>query len=145
MEQLLKIRQNVTAYLREALSDMDVGVTGDYPEHGKAVKKDCIAVGLDAAELCGSQVCLTLRFDLLGQDGAGCRRLFDRLCEVLLDRKNGMGVGKLACGELRADEALSGTVLTAKAELTGILEEAGEEDGEPVSGVIIKSEGVETA
>ncbi len=145
MEQLLKIRHDAAEYLREALSDMDVAVTEEYPEHGKAAKKDCIVVGLDAAELCGSQVRLTLRFDLLGQDGAGCRRLFDRLCEVLLYRKNEMGVSKIACGELRADETLSGTVLTAKAELTGILEEAEEEDGEPISGVMIKSEEVETA
>ncbi len=144
MEQLLKIRQNAAVYLREALSDMEVAVAEDYPEHGKVIKKDCIAVGLDAAELCGSQVRLTLRFDLLGQNGAGCRRLFDRLCEVLLYRKNGLGVSKLACGELRADETLSATVLTAKAELTGVLEEDWEQDGEPVSGVMIKREEVET-
>lgn len=145
MEQLLKIRHNAAAYLREALSDMDVAVTEDYPDHKKTVKQECIAVGLDTAELCGSQVRLTLRFDLLGRDGLGCRRMFDRLCEALLCRKNGLGVSKLTCGELRADETLSGTVLTAKAELAGVLEEDWEEDGEPVSGVLIQREEVETA
>ncbi len=145
MEQLLKIRSNAAAYLKDAFSDMDVGVTEDYPERGKAAKQEYIAVGLDAAELCGSQARLTLRFDLLGRDGSDCRQMFDRLCEALLCRKNGLGVSKLACGELRADETLSSTVLTAKAELTGILEEAEEEDGAPVSGVMIQREGVETA
>jgi hypothetical protein len=36
-------------------------------------------------------------------------------------------------------------VLTAKAELAGVLEEDWEEDGEPVSGVMIQREEVETA
>lgn len=144
MEQFTNIRHDAADFLRKSLGG-EVCIVEEFPETIRAAKRDCIAVGLDSVELYGRQVRLVLRFDLLSRSGYGCHRLFDRLCAALFCQPDGLGVSKITCGELRAEKMLGGAVLTAKAELSGILTQQERADGTPLSEIIIQIKGVETA
>lgn len=142
MEPLTKIQQDAADFLRKTLG-ADVRIVEEFSRHDHPPAQDCISVGLDAVELCGRQAKIVLRFDLLSRSGVGCRRLFDRLCSALVCQKQPICVSKMTCGEVAHEELLDGEVLTAKAQMCGILTDAQDADGAAIRDVIFQAKGVD--
>lgn len=142
MEPLTKIQQDAADFLRKTLG-ADVRIVEEFSHHDRPPMQDCISVGLDTVELCGRQAKIVLRFDVLSRSGVGCRRLFDRLCSLLVCQNEQICVSKITCGEVQHEKMLYGEVLTAKAQMCGILTDAQDADGAPIREVIFQTKGVD--
>ena len=109
-------------------------MTGEFPSESHRRPGGCaLAVGIDGVGFPsvpsgGSQIQLTLRFDILCPAGhsPGCHEVFELLCGVLVPK---LGIREVHCGTISYDRGFDAFCMTATAVLDGILAGADPDSG----------------
>lgn len=155
---MTELKQALVGYLREKLPGVDV--LAEYPAAKKRpLDRAVLAVGIEEIELTpagfggllgeeqgrevlGGSAKITARLDIYApgppDSGAFCCRIWETVCNALLEKAAAFGVTRLWCENLRWDDGAGTSRLTARVALQGavIPQTVNLDDASPAAGAV---------